>query len=319
LKLNGGSFVNIQGGTNLPPEQRSFTFPLPNVDMDTPAVIRVRADDKDGNRLAVGDSPQITIRRDSKPPAVQVILPNGGEKLKVGDFYTIQWQSSDNTGVIAHEVKFSPNGGNQFADIASLPGTVQSFTWLVPEYVYLDGVQTSTITLRGVIRVVARDASGNRGDDRSDGFFQVQNGLLPVILNINPKAIEVGSQNVQLNIRGQNIASANTTFTVLKAVGNGPAQETNDINLYCRPPQDMTNGVTLTVCVSPNATPSSSSVRYFIRATQNGTPNSAQSPELTITAKPKESKEKEKDNKDSKEKDMRDLSEKRRAWIRCSG
>ncbi|HET7523858.1 MAG TPA: Ig-like domain-containing protein, partial [Acidimicrobiales bacterium] len=101
---------------------------------------------------------------DVTTPTVRVLFPNGGESFKTGDTVTIRWTSSDNVGVTAHDIKFSATGDAPFTDIVTgLPGTQQSYDWMVP----------SQPTTQGVIRVVARDAAGNQSGDRSDATFTI--------------------------------------------------------------------------------------------------------------------------------------------------
>src|SRR5258706_14702475 len=70
---------------------------------------------------------------DTIPPAVTVTSPNGGEVLQPNQQFVIQWQSSDNVGVAAHDVKFSRDNGITFTDIVTnLPGSTKSFLWTVP-------------------------------------------------------------------------------------------------------------------------------------------------------------------------------------------
>jgi hypothetical protein len=117
---------------------------------------------------------------DVTTPTVRVLFPNGGERLQPNQIVTIQWTSTDNIGVVAHDVKFSATGAEPFTDIATnLPGAQQSFNWIVP----------NTLTSQGAIRVVARDAAGNQGGDRSDATFTIAQVVpvpAPVISEVSP-------------------------------------------------------------------------------------------------------------------------------------
>lgn len=292
LSLDGGTSFAFQGtvGAN----DRQFTFELPTTFVDLPAVVRVVARDEAGNKLASGDSPVFTIKPDIKPPVVNVIYPNGGETFKPGDSVTVRWTSLDNVAVVAQDVNFSSDGGNTYMPVATgLAGNVNSLPWTVP----------NTLTIRGVIQVVARDRTGNQGGDRSDGFFKIGDTLF--IVNINPDTVQVGAKGVQINVRGN--ALANATFSVTNSSG----QATDKIKIDAV--AATTNGVVLTISVAGDAMPG----QYFIRAT-DAAGNVAQSPTLSVTAKAKDTEEKEgkekegkesKETKESKEKEAKETKE----------
>lgn len=287
LSLDGGTNFAFQGTAG--GDQRQFMFDLPVTFVDLPAVVRVVARDRDGNKLASGDSPVFTIKPDIKPPAVTVSYPNGGETFKPNDTVTVRWTSLDNVAVVAQDVNFSSDGGNTYVPVATgLAGNVNSLPWTVP----------STLTIRGVIQVVARDRTGNQGSDRSDGFFKIGDTLF--IVNINPDTVQVGAKGVQINVRGNALANAN--FSVVNSSG----QPTDKIKIDSVMP--TTNGVSVMISVANDAMPG----QYFIRAT-DAAGNIAQSPTLTVSAKPKDTKEKEgkesKESKDSKEKEAKETKE----------
>lgn len=102
---------------------------------------------------------------DQTPPTVRVIAPNGKETLRAGQPFTIEWQSSDNVGVINHDISLFA----EFLDIApkivatGLSGTAQSFLWTVDAY-----------PSPARIQVTAKDAAGNVGSDVSDAPFIIQ-------------------------------------------------------------------------------------------------------------------------------------------------
>ncbi len=83
--------------------------------------------------------------------------------------------------MVGHDVLFSTTGVAPFTPIASnLPGSVQSFAWMVP----------NQPTTQGAIRVVARDAAGNQNGDRSDGVFTIAS-LPSNQLTVFPSALNV--------------------------------------------------------------------------------------------------------------------------------
>src|SRR5262249_15223335 len=136
------------------------------------------------------------ISNDVVTPSVRVTVPNGGERFQPGQQVLIQWQSSDDVGVVAHNVQFSADGGGTFIDIATnLAGSAQSFSWTVP----------NRPTTQAVVQVMARDRAGNQGADRSDGLFTIQAAILPPpkILSVNPARGPVTGGTI-LTIAGEN-------------------------------------------------------------------------------------------------------------------
>jgi glucose/arabinose dehydrogenase len=107
-------------------------------------------------------------RSDTMPPFVQITSPNGGEKVRAGSTLTINWQSSDNVGIAAHDVLLSTDGGTTFPIIlaAGLPGTSRTFAFALP------AGQAKSKTAR--IRVIATDSAGNKGQDDSDSNFRIK-------------------------------------------------------------------------------------------------------------------------------------------------
>jgi hypothetical protein len=102
---------------------------------------------------------------DAVDPTVQLLSPNGGEVLLEGSEHLVTWSSSDNVGVVSHEIQLSINGGADFDSVASAGPTDDSYAWTVPE---------NATTTQAVIRVVARDAAGNVAFDDSDAVFEIQ-------------------------------------------------------------------------------------------------------------------------------------------------
>ncbi|MBX7219936.1 MAG: hypothetical protein K1Y36_08310 [Blastocatellia bacterium] len=133
--------------------------------------ITLTADDGDGgvtstsiqlNVKAMGGPPKDTV-----PPVVSLSSPNGGDALKSGKVFTIRWTSTDNTGVLTHDINLSVDGGATFPTVIAtgLSGAAQSF----------DFTPTSAMaTKKGRIQVTAKDAAGNVGRDQSEGNFKIK-------------------------------------------------------------------------------------------------------------------------------------------------
>ncbi|MEW6732551.1 MAG: hypothetical protein AB1489_14575 [Acidobacteriota bacterium] len=162
LATDGTNFTTTLAAS-IPGNVQSFQFTVPKVNT-TMAAIRVQARDAAGN---VGEaiSNTFTINTDAVKPTVKVISPNGKEKLKGGSAVNVQFMSSDDTGVVSHEIQLSQDGGSTFAPLAaSVPGNVQSFMVTLP----------NTKVKKAIIKVIARDASGNAGEDVSDAAFKIK-------------------------------------------------------------------------------------------------------------------------------------------------
>lgn len=114
----------------------------------------------------------ITPPPDTVAPMVTVTAPTAGQQIesKAGTQVVIGWQSSDNVGVVRHDVWLARPGPGAVDSIASgLAGTAQSFTWDVPEN--LDVPQAQIV-------VMAFDAAGNQGQGLS-GMFTVKKPNTP--------------------------------------------------------------------------------------------------------------------------------------------
>jgi ELWxxDGT repeat protein len=111
---------------------------------------------RDGNGGMASDGVHVVVR-DSTTPAVTITSPDNAQLL-TGVPVTVQWIASDTGGLSAFSLSFSANGGATFSPIAgcqALVGTARSCTWSTP----------GPVTPAGVIRLIARDASGNTGGD----------------------------------------------------------------------------------------------------------------------------------------------------------
>jgi hypothetical protein len=95
---------------------------------------------------------------------VTVASPNGGEVFHFGSTYDIEWTASDNIGVTSVCILLSTDGGVTFPDtIASGEADDGVYSWYAPD---IDcGVAR--------IRIVARDAASNEGEDESDANFRL--------------------------------------------------------------------------------------------------------------------------------------------------
>jgi uncharacterized repeat protein (TIGR01451 family) len=103
------------------------------------------------------------------PPVVVQHRPDF--TYNAGDGVTISWDSSDDHGIVAHRILFSPasNGPTSFQTVIdNLPGDARSYEWTVPNI----GFQNTDPT--AYIRVVAVDTAGHERFD--DQGFQIPSG-----------------------------------------------------------------------------------------------------------------------------------------------
>ena len=115
-------------------------------------------------RILKGNEEIGSIIKSSNPPIVQLITPNGGEKLNV-DSLNIEWQASDADGdSLSYNVQFSKDGGNTWQTIA--------IDWKEKSYSHdLDDIEE---TNQGLIRVIASDGIST-ASDVSDAVFTTPN------------------------------------------------------------------------------------------------------------------------------------------------
>lgn len=157
---DGTNFMTLASG--LPGTTQVFQFITPNV-ATTNGIIRVQAIDGGGN-IATATVEMLKILQDLDAPQVSVVAPKTKDKLKGGTTFNVMFTSSDNIGVISHEVQLSVDGGTTFTSLTTaLSGTDQSYLFTVP----------NMKVKKGVIRVLAKDAIGNVGMGQS-GIFKIK-------------------------------------------------------------------------------------------------------------------------------------------------
>jgi len=98
------------------------------------------------------------------PPTVTVLKANGGEIMAVGQTYEIRWIATDNVAVTSVDIAVSRSGaGGPWEALATGITSTGSFLWVV----------TGPGTVNGMMRIIARDANGNLGNDLSDASFSI--------------------------------------------------------------------------------------------------------------------------------------------------
>ncbi|HKK73050.1 MAG TPA: LamG-like jellyroll fold domain-containing protein [Candidatus Krumholzibacteria bacterium] len=101
-------------------------------------------------------------------PQVQVLSPNGGEQLVVGDTADLQWSATDDGTIVGIDVLLSRTGSAGVYDTLAVDlANTGSFSWTVAEPLSEDAW----------LKVVARDDAGNSGDDISDAAFSITSAV----------------------------------------------------------------------------------------------------------------------------------------------
>ena len=113
----------------------------------------------------------VAVFADRTAPVAQVLSPNGGQSLTVGDTLSVRWTASDLDGVQSVDLWLvRPGFSDSLTSIASGLANSGLFHWTVP----------SKPASEGYVRAVARDTSGNARVDQSDAPFEIKNGVLAV-------------------------------------------------------------------------------------------------------------------------------------------
>lgn len=103
--------------------------------------------------------------RDTIPPVVTVLDPNGGEVVIGGGGYTyeIKWRAQDDVGVVGTLILLSTDGGLTYPDTIVSGSLDSTYIWNVPD------ITSSQCR----IKIVCRDAANNLGSDQSDADFTI--------------------------------------------------------------------------------------------------------------------------------------------------
>jgi hypothetical protein len=101
---------------------------------------------------------------DFQPPLVTVTSPNGGQVWTGGSQQAVTWTATDNVGVASVDVFYRDGAAEPWTMLAQFLSNPGSFTWFVH----------NTPTASARVRVLARDTSGNPGEDTSDADFTIQ-------------------------------------------------------------------------------------------------------------------------------------------------
>ncbi|MBC7129397.1 MAG: hypothetical protein H5T45_06705 [Thermoplasmatales archaeon] len=101
---------------------------------------------------------------DSTPPSVQVIYPNGGEILYVGNTENIRWNATDDHGVSSINIYYSANNGITYNPIVIGTENDGIYEWLIPD----------NPSINCKVKVVAYDYASNSAYDESNSVFEIR-------------------------------------------------------------------------------------------------------------------------------------------------
>ena len=112
--------------------------------------------------------------RDTTPPAVEVVYPNGGENLSGN--VTIKWNATDNydpANSLKVTIKYSIDGGTSWHTIVANKGNTGEYEWNT------SGLEDGHSYL---LKISVKDSSNNQGTDMSNSAFTVDNTQPSLVL-----------------------------------------------------------------------------------------------------------------------------------------
>jgi len=164
----------------------TYAWNVPDVDTEE-ARLKISAEDYTGNETTtVSDT---FIIRDTSPPVVTLLSPNGGERWKAETAYEIDWTASDNVGVASVELHYTLDNGQSWVSIADEQANTPPYEWHTP------GIESSGYK----VKVTASDNAGLVGEDVSDSGFEVFIPNNPPVTPHSPVPAD-GAQNVGMSL-----------------------------------------------------------------------------------------------------------------------
>lgn len=108
---------------------------------------------------------------DTVAPTISLQSPVGGEEILLTDTSEIRWTSTDNVGVVSHDILLSLDSGATFNEtiVTGLPATTLSFQWTPADY--LEPTTQARIAVRAI------DAGFNFGTASSPADFSLIAGV----------------------------------------------------------------------------------------------------------------------------------------------
>lgn len=165
---NGVNWLTIDNSANA--STGIYTWLVPESPSD---VCKVRV--TDANNVSITDLSD-NVFTISPAPSINVITPNGGEKVTAGIVTSIEWGSASVNNV---KIEYTHDGGTNWLPItSSVSASVGSYNWLVPN------------TPSANCKVKISDASNSSLNDLSDSFFEIEPSASAYLQLVSPSGGE---------------------------------------------------------------------------------------------------------------------------------
>jgi beta-lactamase superfamily II metal-dependent hydrolase len=164
----GGSWIAIQARTDGNPQ--IYPWMTPNINSSNCRIRVIVWDDAQHLASDMSNAPFSIRFPDYQGPAVDIIVPDGGELWRTGTNRTILWSATDTSGVDSVSLQYSTNYGQSWNTIFPFtrnnPGSHQ---WTVP----------NPPSRQSLIRIVAKDMLGNQSTASSESPFTIRRSPTP--------------------------------------------------------------------------------------------------------------------------------------------
>jgi|GEM_PF-2473846 len=104
------------------------------------------------------------LKRDTVPPLITVLYPNGGEILSANDTINVRFNITDNSGISWIYFSYSLDSGLTYVKLDSISHSDSIFTWIIPD----------TSSQKALFKIEARDYVWNYSFDVSDSIFTIE-------------------------------------------------------------------------------------------------------------------------------------------------
>ena len=118
-------------------------------------------------------TPTVTV--DTTPPSITILTPNGGETLVGNQAYSVTWEASDASGIVAIHIYQSIDDGVNYTPVIYGLENTGSYDW----------TPANRPTEGAMLRIVAVDGAVNTNSDISDEAFSIispEGGKVPTTL-----------------------------------------------------------------------------------------------------------------------------------------
>ncbi|MFH1845559.1 MAG: C25 family cysteine peptidase [bacterium] len=168
------TWVNLENNSTSLRIWTNYSFQVEDhVDLTSTVRFRFIASDEGGGSIVEAGVDDFLLTGyaindvDTEAPTVTVTSPDGGENIAggAGHFHTVEWNASDNFGVVLTHIILSIDGGITWPDTLATGTFAGSWEWDVP----------SILETGCRLKIVCLDAAQNPGEDISNGDFTINN------------------------------------------------------------------------------------------------------------------------------------------------